>query len=61
MSNLCELLPGDVIITGTPGGVALKRGPSSYLKDGDLVEVEISCIGVLSNRVRDETGASLAA
>lgn len=61
VSNLCELLPGDVIITGTPGGVALKRGPSSYLKDGDLVEVEISGIGVLSSRVRDETDASLAA
>lgn len=61
VSNFCELLPGDVIITGTPGGVALKRGPSSYLKDGDLVEVEISGIGVLSNHVRDEDLTNLAA
>lgn len=58
VSNFSELLPGDVIITGTPGGVALKRGPSSYLKEGDLVEVEISGIGVLSNQVRDEADVS---
>ena len=45
---------GDVLVTGTPGGVGFKRNPPVYMKDGDKVEVEISDIGILSNVVKDE-------
>ena len=45
---------GDVLVTGTPGGVGFKRNPPVYMKVGDHVEVEISEIGVLSNKVEDE-------
>jgi 2-keto-4-pentenoate hydratase/2-oxohepta-3-ene-1,7-dioic acid hydratase in catechol pathway len=53
-STFTELLPGDVIATGTPGGVGDKREPPLYMSDGDLVEVEIGTIGKLSNRIIDE-------
>jgi len=53
-STFTELLPGDVIATGTPGGVGAARTPPVWLKAGDTVEVEISGIGLLSNPVRDE-------
>jgi 2-keto-4-pentenoate hydratase/2-oxohepta-3-ene-1,7-dioic acid hydratase in catechol pathway len=49
-----ELVPGDVIATGTPGGVGSKRNPPVWLKSGDVFEVEISGIGVLRNPVVDE-------
>lgn len=45
------LLPGDIISTGTPGGVGVFRKPPVFLKPGDIVEVEIEGIGVLSNPV----------
>lgn len=48
-SRLMDLLPGDVIATGTPGGVAYPNG--TYLQPGDSVEVEIEGIGVLQNTV----------
>ena len=54
ISSFTTLAPGDVIVTGTPGGVGFKRNPPLFLKDGDTVEVDISGIGVLSNPVRDE-------
>jgi 2-keto-4-pentenoate hydratase/2-oxohepta-3-ene-1,7-dioic acid hydratase in catechol pathway len=54
ISTFTELLPGDVIATGTPGGVGAFREPPLWMKDGDLVEVEIEGIGTLSNRVKDE-------
>ncbi len=53
-STFTELLPGDVIVTGTPGGVGAARTPPAWLKEGDLVEVDIPGIGQLSNPVRDE-------
>ena len=53
-STFTELHPGDVIATGTPGGVGDKREPPLYMSDGDLVEVEIGAIGTLRNRVIDE-------
>ncbi len=53
-STFTELQPGDIIATGTPGGVGAARKPPVWLRDGDLVEVEISCLGVLRNPVRDE-------
>ncbi len=46
------LEPGDVIATGTPSGVGFARTPPEFLKDGDIVEVEIEKIGILRNRVR---------
>ncbi len=54
LSTVYELRPGDVISTGTPGGVGSKRNPPRFLKAGDQVEVEISGIGILSNPVADE-------
>jgi len=45
------LEPGDVIATGTPGGVGFARTPPVYLKAGDRVEVEIDGLGVLENRI----------
>jgi len=55
-STFAELRPGDVIATGTPGGVGAARTPPVWLQDGDIVEVEIPGVGVLSNPVRDEPG-----
>ncbi len=54
ISSFMTLRPGDVIVTGTPAGVGFRRDPPVFLKDGDLVEVEIDAIGVLSNPVVDE-------
>ena len=59
-STFTELRPGDVIATGTPGGVGAARKPPVWLQDGDLVEVEITGLGVLSNPVRDEFPANAA-
>jgi 2-keto-4-pentenoate hydratase/2-oxohepta-3-ene-1,7-dioic acid hydratase in catechol pathway len=50
-STIVTLEPGDVIVTGTPGGVGAKRTPPLWMKHGDVVEVEISDIGVLRNPV----------
>jgi 2-keto-4-pentenoate hydratase/2-oxohepta-3-ene-1,7-dioic acid hydratase in catechol pathway len=54
LSGITELVPGDVIVTGTPEGVGFARTPPLWLKSGDNVEVEISKIGVLRNRVEHE-------
>jgi 2-keto-4-pentenoate hydratase/2-oxohepta-3-ene-1,7-dioic acid hydratase in catechol pathway len=54
-STFTELEPGDVIATGTPGGVGARRKPQLFMKDGDVVEVEISEIGVLRNFIKKET------
>jgi 2-keto-4-pentenoate hydratase/2-oxohepta-3-ene-1,7-dioic acid hydratase in catechol pathway len=54
-SKWAELLPGDVIVTGTPGGVGAGRKPPLWMKAGDTVEVEISNLGVLRNPIADET------
>jgi 2-keto-4-pentenoate hydratase/2-oxohepta-3-ene-1,7-dioic acid hydratase in catechol pathway len=56
VSTFTPLVPGDVIVTGTPGGVGFKREPAIYMKDGDTVEVEVSKVGVLVNPVRSEQG-----
>jgi len=53
-SSFTELVPGDVIATGTPGGVGFKRDPAVFMKPGDSVEVEISGIGTLVNPIEDE-------
>tara|TARA_B100000686_G_C16743893_1_gene948266 strand:+ start:1150 stop:2001 length:852 start_codon:yes stop_codon:yes gene_type:complete len=57
ISYISKAIPwraGDVLVTGTPGGVGFKRKPPIFMKDGDKVEVEISEIGVLSNIIKDE-------
>lgn len=51
------LKPGDVISTGTPIGAGVRFDPPRFLKPGDVVEVEVSGIGTLSNPVADETAA----
>lgn len=55
LSECMTLEPGDVIVTGTPAGVGYARNPPVYMKDGDLCEVEIEGIGILSNKVVDES------
>ena len=50
-STFAQLEPGDVIVTGTPGGVGAGRKPPVWMKPGDTVEVEISGIGTLQNPV----------
>ena len=54
-STWTQLEPGDVIVTGTPGGVGAGRTPPLWMQAGDVVEVDISGIGVLRNLVVDET------
>lgn len=54
ISTFTTLEPGDVIVTGTPGGVGLRRNPPVYMRHGDEVEVEIEGIGVLRNSVVKE-------
>jgi len=54
ISAFTPLLPGDVIATGTPGGVGAKRQPPLWMKDGDRVEVDIGPVGTLTNHVMDE-------
>ena len=54
VSAFCPLEPGDVIATGTPGGVGFKRDPQVYMKPGDWVEVDITEVGVLRNPIVDE-------
>jgi len=48
------LEPGDVIATGTPGGVGYSRKPPRYLREGDVVEIEVGGVGTLRNGVRLE-------
>jgi 2-keto-4-pentenoate hydratase/2-oxohepta-3-ene-1,7-dioic acid hydratase in catechol pathway len=53
-STFTRLEPGDVIATGTPGGVGARRTPPLWLKPGDIVEVELDRLGVLRSGVADE-------
>jgi len=55
ISQFTPLAPGDVIVSGTPGGVGDKREPPVYLFPGDTVEVEIGCLGTLVNPIMSET------
>jgi len=52
LSRGTTLLPGTVILTGTPGGVGMAMRPPRFLRDGDTVEIEVDGIGTLTNRVR---------
>ena len=52
ISTFTVLRPGDVVLTGTPGGVGMGMTPPTFLADGDVVETEIPGIGTLTNTVR---------
>ena len=54
VSSFTELVPGDVLVTGTPAGVGSMRKPPVWMKPGDTVEVEISSIGSLRNPIGQE-------
>ncbi|WP_433634932.1 fumarylacetoacetate hydrolase family protein [Nocardia sp. CA-120079] len=51
LSRIMTLIPGDIIATGTPAGVAHAHGPMTFLRAGDVVEIEIGGVGLLSNPV----------
>jgi len=53
-SAFTQLAPGDIIATGTPEGIGARRTPPVWMKAGDVLEVEISGIGTLKNRIVDE-------
>lgn len=54
ISTFTTLSPGDVIVTGTPGGVGAKRTPPMWMKPGDIVEIEVGKVGVLVNTIKAE-------
>jgi len=53
VSTWTTLLPGDVLVTGTPGGVGARRTPPIWMKPGDKVEIEIDKVGLLENGIAD--------
>jgi 2-keto-4-pentenoate hydratase/2-oxohepta-3-ene-1,7-dioic acid hydratase in catechol pathway len=54
LSTFTQLSPGDVICSGTPGGVGAKRTPPLWMKPGDVVEVDIAGVGLLRNTIARE-------
>ena len=56
-STFIELEPGDVIVTGTPGGVGAARKPPVFMDQGDEIEVEVKPIGTLTNPVVNDVQA----
>ena len=54
ITECLTLEPGDVIITGTPAGVGYARTPPVWMAPGDVCEIDIEGVGVLSNPVADE-------
>lgn len=54
LSRGLTLEPGDIIATGTPSGVGFARKPPEFLKDGDVVETEITGVGIIRNTIRAE-------
>ena len=59
LSTSFTLEPGDVVVTGTPGGVGGAMKPPQYLKAGDVVKVEIDGLGAIENRVVAEPDTAL--
>ena len=57
VSTMVRLNPGDIIATGTPGGVGHARKPPRYLAGGEVVVTEIEGIGRLVNRVVNEVAS----
>ena len=58
VSTMCELLPGDVIVTGTPGGVGTRQDPPVFMQTGDTVVVEVEGVGLLRNPIVREDDLS---
>ena len=54
VSAWTTLAPGDVLVTGTPGGVGARRNPPVWMKPGDKVEIEIDKVGILENGIADD-------
>ncbi|MES1977117.1 MAG: fumarylacetoacetate hydrolase family protein [Pseudomonadota bacterium] len=54
VSTIAPLSPGDVIVTGTPGGVGARRQPPVWMRAGDVVEIEVGHVGILRNVIADE-------
>jgi len=58
LSTVFTLMPGTIVSTGTPGGVAAAMNPPKWMKSGDVVRIEIEKIGKLENRVIDEPAST---
>jgi len=54
LSEAMTLEPGDLIVMGTPAGVGYARNPPVWMAAGDIIEIDIEGIGVLSNPIADE-------
>jgi 2-keto-4-pentenoate hydratase/2-oxohepta-3-ene-1,7-dioic acid hydratase in catechol pathway len=54
LSEAMTLVPGDVIVTGTPSGVGLARTPPLWMRPGDICAVKVKSIGILRNPIADE-------
>lgn len=61
ISEAITLMPGDLLVTGTPSGVGLARKPPLFMKPGDVCEVEVEGLGVLVNPIVDEARERRAA
>ncbi|WP_079527395.1 fumarylacetoacetate hydrolase family protein [Halobacillus hunanensis] len=59
LSEIITLEPGDVVLTGTPGGVGAARDPQEFLKDGDTVTISVDEVGVLENVVEEEAAKKM--
>ncbi|MBZ9799418.1 fumarylacetoacetate hydrolase family protein [Mesorhizobium sp. ES1-4] len=60
ISEAITLEPGDILVTGTPSGVGMARKPQLFMKHGDICEVELEGVGILSNVVADDVIAAQA-
>jgi 2-keto-4-pentenoate hydratase/2-oxohepta-3-ene-1,7-dioic acid hydratase in catechol pathway len=56
-SSFTRLMPGDVIATGTPGGVGFARTPPVFMQPGDVIEIAVEGVGTIRNRIVAEEGA----
>ena len=54
ISTFTTLEPGDVLVTGTPGGVGMRRDPQVWMRPGDVVEIEVEGVGILRNPIAAE-------
>jgi acylpyruvate hydrolase len=54
LSEAFTLVPGDIIVTGTPAGVGAARKPPIWMKPGDICEVEVEGLGILSNPIAQQ-------
>jgi 2-keto-4-pentenoate hydratase/2-oxohepta-3-ene-1,7-dioic acid hydratase in catechol pathway len=60
LSEAITLLPGDIIVTDAPAGVGASRKPQLFMRHGDVCEVELEAVGVLSNAVADDSATAHA-